>query len=354
MHAMAHDCRQTARRIDPGGSRGFTARYCRMLADKNLAAVDRMDTQLSKNRRSTARRAPSPELEQDRAELKRLRSERADLRRSTTDGGPVDVDAAERRMAELDEEIRELAVKVKIESGQSFGAKGAGGRRPASSKARAAGLEMRSGMVSEGDVDGITWDHLEGTTWDDIEGREWGNLGEIRQMRDQLAPLLERLTEKQRSYLLAYYGGMSMHDIAQKFGIDTSTVSRTIARANRKLKDGAAVMSDAFAAPPEAHWHSSAALHVDFRAMIARLPMSAVRRGSLELAAAGLSRHEIAAYYGVDASTVTHNLARGFRQLWEALPFCRQDDDLTEDILNQFSAQFHREADRFRTLFELE
>ena len=46
----------------------------------------------------------------------------------------------------------------------------------------------------------------------------------------------EELTEKQRAYMMAYYGGMTMQQVAKKYGVNVSTVSRTIARARDHLR----------------------------------------------------------------------------------------------------------------------
>ena len=43
--------------------------------------------------------------------------------------------------------------------------------------------------------------------------------------------LHEDITEKQRNYLLLYYGeGLNMNQIGSRMGVDKSTVSRTIKR----------------------------------------------------------------------------------------------------------------------------
>ena len=49
--------------------------------------------------------------------------------------------------------------------------------------------------------------------------------------------LHEDITEKQRQYLLLYYGeGMNMGQIGRQMGVDKSTVSRTIKRGEERLR----------------------------------------------------------------------------------------------------------------------
>ena len=49
--------------------------------------------------------------------------------------------------------------------------------------------------------------------------------------------LHEDITEKQRNYLLLYYGeGLNMCEIGERMGVDKSTVSRTIKRGEDKLR----------------------------------------------------------------------------------------------------------------------
>lgn len=52
-----------------------------------------------------------------------------------------------------------------------------------------------------------------------------------------LRALQEDITEKQRQYLLLYYGeGLNMVQIGEKMGVDKSTVSRTIQRGESRLR----------------------------------------------------------------------------------------------------------------------
>lgn len=49
--------------------------------------------------------------------------------------------------------------------------------------------------------------------------------------------MLNELTDKQREYITAYYiGGEKQKAIAERYGISTTTVSRTIQAGMRKLK----------------------------------------------------------------------------------------------------------------------
>lgn len=50
-----------------------------------------------------------------------------------------------------------------------------------------------------------------------------------------------RLTYTQKCYIMLYYkDGLSMTEIADRFGVNRSTVSRTIKRARDKIKDAIA------------------------------------------------------------------------------------------------------------------
>ena len=62
------------------------------------------------------------------------------------------------------------------------------------------------------------------------------SLREMRKDPELREKMLRVLTETQRRYFeLYYFHGISMADIADRFGIEKSTVSRTVGRANGKL-----------------------------------------------------------------------------------------------------------------------
>lgn len=58
-----------------------------------------------------------------------------------------------------------------------------------------------------------------------------------RLKRNLVRALREDVTERQREFLLLYYGqGMNMREIGEKLGVDKSTVSRTIKRGEARLR----------------------------------------------------------------------------------------------------------------------
>ena len=63
------------------------------------------------------------------------------------------------------------------------------------------------------------------------------NLAQMGRLKRNLTHALRQgITEKQRQYMLLYYGqGMSMEAIARECGVNTSTVSRTLKRGRQRL-----------------------------------------------------------------------------------------------------------------------
>lgn len=57
-----------------------------------------------------------------------------------------------------------------------------------------------------------------------------------RLKRNLTHALRQDITQRQREYVMLYYGkGMSMEAIAQQFGVNKSTVSRTLKRGRQRL-----------------------------------------------------------------------------------------------------------------------
>lgn len=74
------------------------------------------------------------------------------------------------------------------------------------------------------------WSDLEGHSWQHVEAGDFVNLGtSMEQLQEWMAEGAQRLSDRQRQYLDAYYNeGLSQLAIAQRYGVDKSSVSRVI------------------------------------------------------------------------------------------------------------------------------
>lgn len=74
------------------------------------------------------------------------------------------------------------------------------------------------------------WSDLEGHNWQQVEAGDSVTLGvTMEQLQEWMAQGAQRLTDRQRLYLNAYYNeGLSMELIAQRYGVKSSTVTRVI------------------------------------------------------------------------------------------------------------------------------
>ena len=77
---------------------------------------------------------------------------------------------------------------------------------------------------------GAVWSDLDGHSWDQVEAGDPVELGtSMEQLQQWMAEGSERLTDRQRLYLDAYYNqGLSLEYIAREHGVDKSTVSRVV------------------------------------------------------------------------------------------------------------------------------
>lgn len=65
-----------------------------------------------------------------------------------------------------------------------------------------------------------------------------GNEDRLLRLKRKLPAALQMLLEKQRMYLLAYYSeNLTMDQLADRFGVNKSTISRSVQRAKKKLRD---------------------------------------------------------------------------------------------------------------------
>lgn len=76
----------------------------------------------------------------------------------------------------------------------------------------------------------VVWSGLDGHSWEQVEAGDPVELGaSMAQLQQWMAEGSQRLTERQRLYLDAYYNqGLSLERIAQAHGVDKSTVSRVV------------------------------------------------------------------------------------------------------------------------------
>ena len=64
------------------------------------------------------------------------------------------------------------------------------------------------------------------------------NAERLLRLKRKLSAALSKLPEKQRMYLLAYYSErLTMEQLAERFGVNKSTVSRSVNRAKKTLQD---------------------------------------------------------------------------------------------------------------------
>lgn len=99
------------------------------------------------------------------------------------------------------------------------------------------------------DIGALSFDFFErsGTCWSDLEGHSWrqveaGDFVELGAGMDQLQSWLaegaQRLTDRQRLYIDAYYNqGLSLEMIAGSYGVDKSTVGRVIQNGMTRMRE---------------------------------------------------------------------------------------------------------------------
>ncbi len=99
------------------------------------------------------------------------------------------------------------------------------------------------------DVGALSWDFFErsGAVWSDLEGHTWnqaeaGDPVELgtgpEQLQAWLAEGAQRLTQRQRLYIDAYYNrGVSLERIAQEYGIDKSTVAQVVKNGLARMRE---------------------------------------------------------------------------------------------------------------------
>ena len=86
---------------------------------------------------------------------------------------------------------------------------------------------------------GACWSDIEGHSWQQVEAGDFVELGAgMDQLQSWLAEGAQRLTDRQRLYIDAYYNrGLSMQLIAQEQGVDKSTVARSIKNGMARMRE---------------------------------------------------------------------------------------------------------------------
>ncbi|NBI10399.1 hypothetical protein D1641_10305 [Colidextribacter sp. OB.20] len=86
---------------------------------------------------------------------------------------------------------------------------------------------------------GACWSDIEGHSWQQVEAGDFVELGTgMDRLQSWLAEGAQRLTDRQRLYIDAYYNrGFSLELIAQEQGVDNSTVARVIKNGMTRMQE---------------------------------------------------------------------------------------------------------------------
>ena len=85
----------------------------------------------------------------------------------------------------------------------------------------------------------VVWSELDGHTWNQVEAGDVVEVGaSMEQLQSWMAEGSQRLTERQRIYLDAYYNdGLSLEAIGQLYGVNKSTVSRVVKNGMTRMQE---------------------------------------------------------------------------------------------------------------------
>lgn len=198
------------------------------------------------------------------------------------------------------------------------------------------------------DIGALSFDFFErsGTCWSDIEGHSWqqveaGDFVELGTGMDQLQNWLaegaQRLTDRQRLYIDAYYNqGLSLEMIAREQGVGKSTVSRVI-------RNGMSRMQEWVEAKKLIASCADSKGGFDWSRYLAQVPVLTDRQRQLMLLV--LSRfpktqEELAGKLELEPSTVSRTLAKAGRTI-------RRLDVRGGPPLSQLEIRGWAQADKF-------
>ena len=160
---------------------------------------------------------------------------------------------------------------------------------------------------------GACWSDIEGHSWQQVEAGDFAELGAgMDQLQSWLAEGAQRLIDRQRLYIDAYYNrGLSMQLIAQEQGVDKSTVARVI-------KNGVARMQEWVEAKKLIASCVDGKGGFDWKRYLAQVPVLTDRQRQLMLLV--LSRfpktqEELASKLELKRSTVSRTLSKAGRTI---------------------------------------
>ena len=162
------------------------------------------------------------QLEEYRAQMDKLKARREEYRERLRSASPAsEREALRQKLRTYGTMIRELQEQIDFLD------------PPKERKTRARNnrrLDIGAMSFDFFERSGAVWSDLDGHTWDQVEGGDPLELGaSMEQLQQWMAEGSQRLTERQRVYLDAYYNqGLSLERIAQEHGVDKSTVSRVV------------------------------------------------------------------------------------------------------------------------------
>lgn len=157
------------------------------------------------------------------------------------------------------------------------------------------------------------WSDIEGHTWNQVESGDFVEIGSsMEQLQRWMAEGSQRLTDRQRLYLNAYYNdGLSMEAIGQMYDVDTSTVARVIRNGLARMQEwvDAKKLIQSCAAPDG---------RFDWKRYLEQIQVLTIRQKQLLLLVLTKlpgSQQELAEKLEIETSTVSRTLARARRMV---------------------------------------
>ena len=180
----------------------------------------------------------------------------------------------------------------------------------------------------------VTWSDIEGHTWNQLEAGDFvevsrGEYDDTMAAISDDAKLLQAwmtesaamLTDKQRVYMDMYYNdGLSLAMIADQFGVDSSTVSRTIRR-------GLSNMQKWVDSKRLAHMCDESGLKFDWVTFLHEVPMLTDRQREVMLiilSRAPKSQNDLAIKLDIHSATVTRTVQYAIHKLKKLNVFGRE------------------------------